>query len=108
MYKILQRDYEQLNREHVTLATAHIVTQSELETAQEHGDALQEQVGALRDIVAGDRAHAEAAVAGEMDALAARNVELVAANAGLHETIHTLEGDIELLSDKLLMAREND
>ncbi|KAJ3071151.1 GTPase-activating protein [Quaeritorhiza haematococci] len=105
--KRVESAYEQLNREHITLANEFVDYKVVAERNAERCEELTIQVEGLKRVLADDRNSAERAVKDEMDALMRKNLELTRRNAEYQDQILYLE-DL-LTKTKLQYAEaEND
>ncbi|KAJ2996674.1 GTPase-activating protein, partial [Globomyces sp. JEL0801] len=101
-YKILEQNYETLNREHIDLVNQYIKDKEIYDLQLERNEELQEQVNGFKTLLASDRNHAEEQVEVEMENLAARNIQLMKKNADLQEMVHELE--LKLLESRTELA----
>ncbi|RKP02290.1 hypothetical protein CXG81DRAFT_10959 [Caulochytrium protostelioides] len=86
-----EASYEQLNQEHVALANRFLNARVAHDATADRIESLEEQVTALKALLADDRRAAEKAVQADMDRLATKNVQLTQANAELQEQVANLE-----------------
>ncbi|KAJ1343042.1 hypothetical protein BSLG_002068 [Batrachochytrium salamandrivorans] len=103
VYKLLEANYETLNREHVDLANTLLQECAARERHAEQAHDLEQQVRGLKTILASDRRHAEDEVRVEMELLAGRNSELVRANAVLQDDLDNITS--QLADAKLRLAQ---
>ncbi|KAJ3314740.1 GTPase-activating protein [Boothiomyces sp. JEL0838] len=101
-YKLLEQNYELLNREHIDLVNNFIEEKDKCERQFDRNEELQEQVNGFKKILSGDRKHAEHQVQSEMDELAQKNIELIRKNADLQDHVHDLEQ--QLLDARMALA----
>ncbi|OAJ43077.1 hypothetical protein BDEG_26462 [Batrachochytrium dendrobatidis JEL423] len=93
-YKVLESNYEILNREHVDLANHLGDVSGDRDIHCEREEELEQQVKALKLILSTDRKHAENEVRSEMNRLAERNSDLVRANAELQDDLDDITAQL--------------
>ncbi|KAJ1564777.1 GTPase-activating protein [Nowakowskiella sp. JEL0078] len=99
----MEEAYEQLNREHISLANDFITAKMSRERADERIEELEEQINQLKGVVKTERVNVEQELHNQMEILAVKNLDLSARNAELIESHDLMK---EMLSDSKLSHAE--